>query len=139
MSTFVLPRASLSTFPAAPATASAMVNFHANDVAVRVSVNDAALRQALGQAGDAFDGLERPFLWQRDASGTYEKRYLTLQGSVPASGPRPTVDHYYSVFAGNGVDPLEALRHGVAVGLDTNVGTVWLQAFGDNLTPDVTG
>ena len=136
MSTFVISRSALATFPNAPATVSANVNFHTNDVTVRISVNDAALRRELGST---FDGLERPFLWQKNASGAYEKRYLALQGVVPASGSRPTVDHYASRFTGNGVDALEALRQGVAVGLDTNLGTVWLQQWGDNSTPDVTG
>lgn len=131
-----LPQSALIGFPNSPATVAAYANqFAGGDIgiSVQMSVNDRALKDALGEQG--LDGLEQPFAWLPTTSGDYKAFPIKFQGTASASGTRPTVDHYSIMFTkSDGVDPLRAINQGFAVGLDTNKGRVWLQQPGETWT-----
>jgi len=131
-----LPQSSLIGFPQSPASVVAYANqFAGGDIgiSVQMSVNDSALRSALGEQG--LDGLEQPFGWLPTPSGEYKAFPIKFQGTVQASGSRPTVDHYSIMFSkADGIDPIAAINQGFSVGLDTNKGRVWLQQLGESWT-----
>lgn len=89
-----------------------------------LSLQDRALRDRLGPT---FDGFERPFVYVNGA-----KKYLGFVGTTPASGVRPDTDHYSLLLKPGEFDLAHAMMHGVAVGLDTNVGEAWMQEYGDD-------
>jgi hypothetical protein len=105
------------------------------DVTVRLSVDDKAIRSQV----DGFDGMERPFaMLPSDKGGTltWFRHELKHRGAGVEGffGERP-VD-VYELAPVHNVD-LEAVKmHGVAIGLETNVGTLWAQKPGEN-TPVV--
>ncbi|MCC6809779.1 MAG: hypothetical protein IT381_20285 [Deltaproteobacteria bacterium] len=101
------------------------------ELTISVSIQDRTLRDKVG-AG--FDGMERPFAYMPNPAngGVFEKKYLSFVGTTPASGPRPDSDHFKLVLKAGEFDLAAAMLHGIAVGLDTNVGEVWMQAPGDD-------
>lgn len=108
------------------------------ELQVTMQVKDRFLKEAL----PGFDGLERPFaLVPRKQEGEVVWERLALD-HVGTRSPgetawtRPTdrtrIDDYLAVGAFD-VDAEAIREHGIALGIDTNVGTVWAQAPGDNV------
>ena len=136
MKTFALSQAALVGFPNSPASVVSQATQSADGsiaIGVRMTVNDQALRDAIAEQG--LDGLEAPFAWLPTKSGEYKAFPIAFEGTVSASGTRPTVDHYSAMFSlADGVDPIAAIKQGFSIGLDTNLGRVWLQQPGQNWT-----
>jgi hypothetical protein len=104
---------------------------------IDIVVDDAAIRRQ----HPGFDGYERPFvlLPRKDASGaiTWERRELAYRGQSQRGymALRP-VDLYGLASTKLSSGDLQAvLAEGVAVGLDSNVGTIWAQDAGKNFVP----
>lgn len=100
-------------------------------LAIHVEVDDAALRSQF----PSFDGMEGAFALvpkQKNGALVWESVALTWKGT--------TLKGYYAQIkvdiheSGSiwGVDWTTLQAHGVAVGLNTNVGTVWAQSSGQN-------
>jgi hypothetical protein len=99
-------------------------------MAITVKVDDDAVRRQ----ADGFDGMERPFaLVPREVNGQVQWNRVDLGylGSrLESPNGRKIVDEYMSTGM---LDPAAARKYGIAVGLDTNVGTLWLQEPGKNI------
>lgn len=102
-----------------------------SSLGVRVKVDDARLRQQF----DGFDGLERPFaLVPKEENGavTWERHPLTYRGPGREGFYGERKVDQYELDALQNVDRRALEQYGVAVGLETNVGTLWAQDPGDN-------
>lgn len=110
-------------------------------LSLSVSVDDDAVRNR----APGFDGFERAFALIPFEQGTqvnWVRRELaygsswSYSGSSLAGGAHlPTYD-MHSVHLGLGeFDVAAAVKYGIAFGLDTNVGTKWLQTADDNYKP----
>jgi hypothetical protein len=109
-----------------------------SELQVTMQVNDRFVKAAL----PGFDGLERPFALvprQRTGELTWERVPLTFAGTDTSGvhGLRnpehqTRIDRYLAVGVFD-VDTDAIRSHGIALGMDTNVGTVWAQAPGENL------
>jgi hypothetical protein len=103
-----------------------------SDVGVTLAVDDAMLRKQL----DGFDGMERPFVMlpsEQDGKVTWwrhELKFARTGDHVDFMRIRQ-MDHYQLPEVKN-VDAEAVRKYGVAVGLETNVGTVWAQEPGKN-------
>jgi hypothetical protein len=96
---------------------------------LKTQVDDDAVRQQ----ADGFDGTERAFaLLPRETAGgiTWERKDLHWQGALDGRN-----DHHWLAVDSSSVDEAAVARHGVAFGLDTNVGTLWLQRGDANVIP----
>ena len=119
----------------------AQARMDAGRLHLQVSVDDASVRQK--HAG--FNGYERVFalvpewqagrvVWQR-----HDLRYRgswSYSGSSRAGGTRqPTYDNHGASLQPRSLDPRTISELGIAFGMDTNVGTLWLQTADDNYQP----
>lgn len=104
-----------------------------------VSVPDGQIRAM----NPGFDGMEQVFALVPRPSGAWDRVDLsyTSSGTTAAMNTGPgngrysyvPSDHHETVIAL--VDIKTIRREGIAFGIDTNVGTLWLQAAGKNWTP----
>jgi hypothetical protein len=95
---------------------------------VDVLVDDAAVRQQVS----GFDGREQVFVLvpkRLNGNLVWERHALNWAGTRSVNGK--TMDLHESPMI-TGVDGTTLQTHGVAVGLDTNVGTHWGQQSGQN-------
>lgn len=86
-----------------------------------------------------FDGLERAFVVAPrldGATGEVSWSWAPLEyGQTQLSSGLPIEAHHLGRAIG-GEKELSVLRRlGIAVGLETNVGRVWLQPYGNNYSP----
>jgi hypothetical protein len=99
---------------------------------VRLDVNDAYVRQQFD-----YDGFERPFaMVPHEVNGQVEWRKEALQYQGTSLGgyiDLKPVDHYELVE--KDADRAAIAKYGIALGMDTNNGTVWAQAPDHNLWP----
>lgn len=96
-----------------------------------VSVDDAAIRRAHG----GFNGFEAPFLRvPRTVGGrvVWESVPLRFAGTFSAGYYGQERRDRYELAATVALDLATVQRLGVAVGLETNVGTLWAQEPGQN-------
>lgn len=104
------------------------------DVSLMVKVEDSALRRVL----PGFDGLEKAFALLPQPDGHWRRVDLKYNGTSGTElGPHTDFHTHYvdsPFFSDAEVDAVR--RSGVAFGLETNVGTVWLQDPGDNAKPE---
>jgi hypothetical protein len=100
---------------------------------VEVKVNDARLRQQLS----SFDGFERVFALvpMRVESGEVKWNRIDL-GKFHQERTGFFMQEFLDVHSSHqplrGIDAEAIREHGIAIGLDTNVGTVWAQSPGEN-------
>ncbi|PSM30743.1 hypothetical protein [Haliangium sp. UPWRP_2] len=98
---------------------------------VHVEVSDAALRAAY----PSFDGLERVFVRvPKVKSGvvTWESQPLRYSGQSRRGYYGEIVIDLHDSDSIWGVDWPTLSRHGIAIGLDTNLGVIWAQEDGHN-------
>jgi hypothetical protein len=105
-------------------------------VGLAVTVDDQQVRR--GHPG--FDGMERVFaLVPRGQPGctSWQRVELRYNRTIPANPQTatPLVDDHEAYLNGDGFDFPAIRREGVAFGMDTNVGTLWLQTRGKNFPP----
>lgn len=97
---------------------------------LRVAVNDAAVKEAHG-----YDGFERPFaMIPREVNGqlTWERHALEFSGHGRAGYFGQLQTDEYQLPRGVRIDPKTVKALGIAIGLETNTGTVWAQRPGEN-------
>jgi hypothetical protein len=92
---------------------------------VTVNVEDSDIRREL----PGFDGLERLSVRVPDASGAWNASELRYAGRV-SYGRGASIEHHIGVIPG--IDLNSAFTQGVALFMQTNVGEVALQKFGNN-------
>jgi hypothetical protein len=115
-------------------TAAAKSNVYKSPVGaglhLEVEVKDAKLRQER----PGFDGLEKVFAlvprfdWVTKTT-KWERHNLEYKQSADGS------DRHSLTMLNNQYDLSLVPKHGIAFGIDTNEGTVWLQAPGQNALP----
>ena len=109
-----------------PSIRVSLARFYIGSTQMTVGVDDEQLRKVIPK-GEHFDGLEKVFALVPDREGAHPKWYrveLAYQG-------KPVGTHdLHGAIVENSYGPI--WENGVAFGLDTNVGTVWLQLPGDN-------
>jgi hypothetical protein len=108
-------------------------NPRGHDFNAVVRVNDAKLREQL----PGFDGLEKAFMLVPQPSGEWKRFELNYSQTYGTDlGPRTDI-HSFAIPSPFLKDAeINAIRgNGVAFGLETNVGTLWLQDPGDNAKP----
>ena len=117
-----IPEALIEARPSAP-----------KRLALTMDVRDDFVRQQV----QGFDGLERPFaLLPEDAAGSlWKKVELSYQSTARSPAISSPIDRYQLVLNPGDFSPSAVAAHGIAWGLDTNVGTLWLQAPGQNSKP----
>ena len=107
------------------------------NMGVNIEVNDAQVRKAV----DGFDGLEKPFVsvpFQTADGKVSWKRFDVSWAGDHIEGRALVDDYALSHVPGTAqVDGKQAENMandlGVAVGMDTNEGTLWAQDFGQTL------
>jgi len=98
---------------------------------IHVEVDDAALRKQF----PAFDGMESAFALvpkQKNGALVWESVALSWKGTTLKGYYGQTVIDIHESGSVWGVDWPTLQANGVAVGLTTNVGTIWAQASGQN-------
>ena len=119
----------------------AKVKVSLQSLSASMSVDDDAVRAR----APGFNGLEQAFVlipFEQNGSVSWARRNLQYSGSWSYSGSslvggthQPTYDTH-TLYLGIGeFDAVAAVKYGVAFGLDTNVGTQWLQTADDNYKP----
>ena len=109
---------------------------------VRVDVDDQKVQANV----PGFNGLERAFAlfpYEEDGKVAWKRVELTYDRKQSCSGDdvhgfwitRKDINSPWLTPAGEKIDFQAANKYGVAFGLDTNVGTVWLQGPDDNAFP----
>jgi hypothetical protein len=98
-------------------------------LSVNLQVRDANIRTIHGM--DQFDGLEKPFALVPVMTGlgniVWERRNLNYHYSEDGAD-RFSLDAV--------PDSAAAKLHGVAIGIETNTGTLWIQHADQNYRPD---
>jgi hypothetical protein len=113
-----------------PASVTVYLDNTTRELHLEAAVHDRDVRD---RVDPSFDGMERPFAYLPDpTSGAFVRKYLAYSGTAPGSGVAPDTDFYELVLKPGAYDLAHAMLHGVAVGLETNVGDVWLQSSGDD-------
>jgi hypothetical protein len=97
---------------------------------VRVAVDDKKLRQLDGFAD--FDGREKAFALVPERHGAEVQWKKVNLGYEATFTDRATGDRVDEHAAYPSLDMDAVREHGIAIGLETNKGTVWLQELDDN-------
>jgi hypothetical protein len=114
---------------AAPITTNVHPPYGGEQIA-ELGVRDSALRSLFGMA--SFDGMEKPFILVPGRDGN-DLRWTRIDMTYVGTGD--STDRY-QVSIPRELRDLSAMReHGFAFGMDTNLGTVWVQTPDDNLKP----
>ena len=98
---------------------------------IAVQVDDAAIRAQ----HPGFDGLESVFVLvprATDGGLVWESHAVPYWAESRAGYYAQIVIDVHRTDWLHGLDVQAAIEHGVAIGLDTNVGTVWAQGPGEN-------
>jgi hypothetical protein len=104
---------------------------------VIVGVRDTRVRhEGLAATGSVFDGLERAFVDVPGTDGDIRRVFLDFFGRENAS--TTMIDHHVTVLQTGSFDRAAVRLRGVRVGLETNLGTVWLQGPDEAWTPQIT-
>ncbi|MBI5547645.1 MAG: hypothetical protein HY901_27500 [Deltaproteobacteria bacterium] len=100
---------------------------------LKSEVADTYLRSKIGKD---FDGFEHVFALVPTKNGEWKRFDLNWDRSTPSADARIRSTDQHSLTLGTEQFDLEAAReHGVAFGVETNVGTFYLQDYGQNLKP----
>lgn len=102
-----------------------------HDVGAHLKVDDAAIRAQR----PGFDGFERPFVMlpaEHNGQVTWYRHELQYRGPGIAGPWKPNLVDTYELPEVTNVDRAALQKYGVAVGLETNVGTIWAQKPGEN-------
>ena len=116
----------------------AMARLDNGSLHLQVSVDDDSVRSRAA----GFNGYERVFALvpeRRDGELSWQRQDLSYSGSWSYGGssrvggrPQPTYDNHSESLRPDAVDPRTIEEEGIAFGMDTNVGTLWMQTLGDN-------
>ena len=102
-----------------------------NKLSLQMRVDDAHVRED----NNGFDGMEQVFAIVPMKDGSWERFAMGYSGDrVDRSGRREDL-HKRTVTADDGVDFDKVQKEGIAFGMETNVGTLYVQRFGDNYRP----
>lgn len=115
-----------SRFVKDPPTLGSDQQVHTLDL--KLEVNDEAIRQQ-----HPYDGFERPFVMvPRESKDKLTWERHELQFRETAAGEWGTTRDRYEASPDVELDLSAVKKHGVALGMDTNKGQVWLQPPGQN-------
>ena len=131
MGTKILPRYNSATSANVSATVNPRSKKVPKDVNLQVTVNDAALRRE----GHQFDGMEQAFTLvpMRNKKNQIEWKRVELSFSYRGSDRGGNqYDTHTAKIQGKGIRTDDLKNLGVAYGLKTNTGEVWLQHSDDN-------